>query len=69
MGLPRVDKFLCCISLETGCLIIGWMSVIISILAMTGLSLTLALYGLGIAHISQQSLYHIIFLGKLQKPI
>jgi hypothetical protein len=86
MGLPKVDSFLCCISLDTGCkeifaylnqefhvkmfstgLVIGWVAVIISVISMTGLSLTTALYALGIAHISRESIHHIIFVGKISK--
>lgn len=40
MKLPTVNNFLCCLKLETGGLIVGWISVIfggLSILGMIGL--------------------------------
>lgn len=49
MGLPKLKKFLCCISLETGGLIVGWFNVIFSFLALfaviTLLSLEVAGHG------------------------
>lgn len=37
MGLPTVKKFLCCITLETGGLIIGWFNIIWSVLCLIGM--------------------------------
>lgn len=36
MGLPTVKKFLCCISLETGGLIVGWINLILGFLLVFG---------------------------------
>lgn len=51
MGLPTVRKFLCCISLESGGLIIGWFNIIVSFFALFGLitamSLTIVAYNHG----------------------
>lgn len=34
--LPRLNNFLCCISLETGGLIIGWITIVVSFLSLLG---------------------------------
>lgn len=51
MGLPTLKKFLCCISLETGGLIVGWIQIVISFLAIFGLitimSVTIVAYNHG----------------------
>jgi hypothetical protein len=47
MGLPTVKKFLCCITLETGGLIIGWFNIILSFLALFGLVTLLSLTVVG----------------------
>jgi hypothetical protein len=43
MGLPTVKKFLCCCTLETGGLIIGWFNIILSFLALFGIITALSL--------------------------
>lgn len=47
MCLPKVKKFLCCISLETGGLIIGWINVIISFFALLTVIALITLLSLG----------------------
>lgn len=34
--LPTVNKFLCCLSLETGGFVMGWISAILSVLSILG---------------------------------
>lgn len=50
MGLPKVKKFLCCISLETGGLLIGWFNIILSFLVLFGMVTLLSLAVVGYNH-------------------
>lgn len=44
---PKVNNFLCCITLETGGLIIGWINVILSFLFLLGSIITMSLIAVG----------------------
>lgn len=50
MGLPTVKKFLCCITLETGGLIIGWFNIIVAFLVLFGLITAMSLTVLAFNH-------------------
>lgn len=43
----KVNKFLCCFSLETGGIIIGWINLVLSVVALITLSVLLSLTVIG----------------------
>ena len=55
-----VKKFLCCISLETGGLIVGWINVILSFLAIIGLIVLLSLEVINYNHGSSSSQMNVV---------
>lgn len=50
MGCPTVNKFLCCMSLETGGFIIGWTNIIVGALALVGMITLLSLLVVDYVH-------------------
>jgi hypothetical protein len=67
MGLPVVDRFLCCMSLKTGGIILAISSIILSFFGITILSVSVAFLILGIKFLPQNSIDQATFLGILTK--
>jgi hypothetical protein len=60
--LPKVEKFLCCLELETGGLIIGWVSAIVS--GIGSIVSALLLIGVAITYDKQNEETNGVFIGK-----
>jgi hypothetical protein len=60
--LPKVEKFLCCLELETGGIIIGWVSAIVS--GIGSIVSALLLIGVAITYDKQNEETNGVFIGK-----
>lgn len=83
MGCPTVDKFLCCVNLETGGenlfivkksqikffqgLILGYLTIIVSVIGISGLAIAITFSGVSLAAMPDDSLYFLILVGNLIK--
>ena len=66
MGFPTVKKFLCCISLETGGLVIGWLNIVLCTITLILLFGVLIITSIGYGQLDSvsQEDSQAVFIGK-----
>lgn len=70
ISLPTVRKFLCCIALETGGLILGYLSAILSIIAIISISATFIVLVIAYNGTSNENTNNTAFvISELLKPL